>query len=77
MGREGNRLTVAIPTYWGMEQRLSLTEELAAKGVQADLRMALQNEIEAALMSGGQDHSSDITSIQEEPTYEREEEEEE
>jgi type IV pilus assembly protein PilB len=76
MGREGNRLTVAIPTYWGMEQRLSLTEELAAKGVQADLRMALQNEIEAALMSGGQDHSSDTTSIQEEPTYEREEEEE-
>jgi type IV pilus assembly protein PilB len=76
LGREGNRLTVAIPTYWGMEQRQSLTEELAAKGVQADLRMALQNEIEAAVLGGGQDHSSDITSIQEEPTYEMEEEQE-
>lgn len=76
VGREGNRLTIAIPTFWGMEQRLALTEELAAKGVEANLRMALQNEIEAALLGGGQDHSSDITSIQEEPTFDSEEEQE-
>lgn len=51
VGREGNRLTIAIPTFWGMEQRLALTEELAAKGLETNLRMALQNEIEGALAS--------------------------
>ncbi|MCP9850298.1 GspE/PulE family protein [Cyanobium sp. Morenito 9A2] len=53
VGREGNRVTIAIPTFWGLEQRLALGEELSEKGLQTELRMALQEEIETALTGRG------------------------
>ncbi|MCP9917072.1 GspE/PulE family protein [Cyanobium sp. ATX 6F1] len=68
VGREGNRATIAIPTFWGLEQRLALGEELTAKGLETELRMALQEEIEAAL--SGQSlvpDDSDAGALLEEP----------
>jgi type IV pilus assembly protein PilB len=47
--RQHNQLSVAIPTYWGAAERQGLSEELAAKGLQATMHLALATDIGALL----------------------------
>ena len=49
LSHQNGRLAVAIPTYWGPAERQSLTDELAAGGMQAELHLALADDINAGL----------------------------
>jgi type IV pilus assembly protein PilB len=49
LSHQNGRLAVAIPTYWGRAERQSLTDELAAGGMQAQLHLALADDINAGL----------------------------
>ncbi len=49
LSHQNGRLAVAIPTYWGPAERQSLTDELAAGGMQAQLHLALADDINAGL----------------------------
>jgi type IV pilus assembly protein PilB len=67
--RIGNRIVVAVPTFWGLEQRRDLMETISGDGLEPDLRLALKDEIEvvlkarlaelAAASAGGEDDSGD------------------
>lgn len=47
--RIGNRLVLAVPTFWGSDQRHELMETIAGDGLEPDLRLALKGEIEVVL----------------------------
>ncbi len=47
--RIGNRIVVAVPTFWGSEQRHDLMETISGDGLDPDLRLALKDEIEVVL----------------------------
>jgi type IV pilus assembly protein PilB len=49
LSRQGERLRVAVPTYWSAEQRQTLTHEVGADGLEAELRMGLKSEIDRVL----------------------------
>ena len=42
-------VAVAVPTYWGPDERQALVDELAAAGLQAALQLALADDINAGL----------------------------
>jgi type IV pilus assembly protein PilB len=47
--QQGGQLDVAIPTYWGPQDRQGLIDELGAAGVHAALHLALASDIAAVL----------------------------
>lgn len=67
--RIGDRIVVAVPTFWGSDQRDDLMETISSDGLDPDLRLALKDEIEvvlkarleelAAASAGGEDGSGD------------------
>ncbi|MFM2173183.1 MAG: ral secretion pathway protein [Cyanobacteriota bacterium] len=61
VAHSNGQLTVAIPSHWGAQQRHNLEQIAAAAAIPIQLRLALPDELEAALQSAGPTSSTTAT----------------